>query len=426
MRLDSCPKFPWQMTLGAIQNDSIIYEVGSEMARQFKRIGVNVSFSPVLDVNNNPGNPIINARSFGEDRVNVMRKGIALIAGLQKNGVMACGKHFPGHGDTDKDSHKELPAILHPMERLDSVELFPFRGTFSRGLQSVMVAHLYVPVLDSTKHLATSLSHQTVTGLLRRSLGFDGLVFTDALNMKGVSKYFAPGQVEVLALKAGVDILLMPENPSLALSKIREAINNRSLSQDDLDKRCRRILKYKYMLGLNKWKPIDVKNIQKDLYAPNFDIINRKAVSASLTLLLNKNNVIPLCGYDTLNPFVIQFGAEKGDVFVDYLQHYINPRNTYLPDSPDSETLRKTFEEAMIHNLIIISIHKSNVNPWKPYKISDQVIDFLQKVAAKKTTLAIVFANPYSLAVLKKTIQQLKWPLLRLYLEQFHFMEISL
>lgn len=398
MRLDSCPRFPWQMTLGAIEDDSLIFRVGAEMARQLKRIGVNVSFSPVLDVNNNPLNPIINARSFGEDRLNVLRKGIALAAGLQKNGVMACGKHFPGHGDTDKDSHKELPAILHPLERLDSVELFPFRGAIARGLLSIMVAHLYVPVLDSTRHLATSLSHQTVTGLLRRGLGFQGLVFTDALNMSGVSKYFPPGKVEVLALRAGVDILLMPENVPLALEKIREAIQAGQLTQEELDARCRRILVQKYLLGLHRWQPVVIKGITEDLWSPAFHLVNRQAVAASLTLLANRNNVLPLRGYDTLKPAILTIGSQNDEVLSRYFNYYVPAAVFRLPDNPDSGALEAAERDLKPFNLVVVTLHKSNQSPWKSYKIAESIPPFLERLCRRKPVVAVVFANPYSLA----------------------------
>lgn len=398
MRLDSCPRFPWQMTLGAIEDDSLIFKIGAEMARQLRRIGVNISFSPVLDVNNNPLNPIINARSFGEDRLNVLRKGIALAAGLQKNGVMACGKHFPGHGDTDKDSHKELPAILHPMERLDSVELFPFRGAIARGIQGIMVAHLYVPVLDSTRHLATSLSHQTVTGLLRRGLGFEGLIFTDALNMSGVSKYFPPGKVEALALRAGVDILLMPENVPLALEKIKEAIQAGQITQEELDARCRRILVQKYLLGLNRWQPIQLKGLAEDLWSPSFHLINRKAVASSLTLLANRQELLPLRGYDTLKPAILTIGAQTDEVFSRYFNYYTPASAFRLADNPDSGALSAVEKELNAFNLVVVTLHKSNQSPWKSYKIAESIPPFLERLCRRWPVVAVVFANPYSLA----------------------------
>ena len=217
MRLDSSLRFPWQMTLGAIQDEKLVYKMGEEIARQCKLIGVNINFAPVLDVNFNPENPIIGNRSFGEDPKRVGELGIQYMNGLQDNNVLACAKHFPGHGDTKDDSHKSLPVINHSKERLNNVEILPFKMLIDKGLGSVMIAHLNVPSLDNTKDLAVSLSKNVVTDLLKDKLGFNGLVITDALNMKGVSEYYKPGIVDVKALLAGNDILLFSEDFSPGL-----------------------------------------------------------------------------------------------------------------------------------------------------------------------------------------------------------------
>ena len=212
MRLDSALRYPWQMTLGSIQNDTLIYQMGEEIARQCKLIGVNINFAPVVDVNFNPDNPIIGNRSFGENPIRVGELGVQYMKGMQDNGVLACAKHFPGHGDTDEDSHKSLPIINHTKERLDTVELVPFKMLIKNGLGSIMVAHLFIPELDNTKNQAVSLSNKVVQKILKDELSFEGLVITDALNMKGVSKYYTPGIVDVKALLAGNDILLFSEN----------------------------------------------------------------------------------------------------------------------------------------------------------------------------------------------------------------------
>ncbi|RLD70487.1 MAG: hypothetical protein DRJ10_20310, partial [Bacteroidetes bacterium] len=210
MRLDSVAKFSRQMLMGAVQKDKWIYEFGSEVGRQCKRLGVHVNFAPVIDINNNPLNPVINSRSFGEDRLNVAKKGLAYMYGMQEQHVIATAKHFPGHGDTDSDSHKTLPVITHSVQRIDSLELFPYKYLINQGLAAVMVAHLNIPSLDSTKFSASSLSYNVVTKLLKNDLNFKGLVFTDALGMKGVSAYNSPGGTALKAFLAGVDILLMP------------------------------------------------------------------------------------------------------------------------------------------------------------------------------------------------------------------------
>ena len=263
MRLDSTPQFPKQMTLGAIQNDSLIYEMGKEIAMECKRLGIQVNFAPVADVNNNPNNPVISMRSFGEDKYLVARKAEMYMRGMQDQGVLANGKHFPGHGDTDKDSHKTLPTVPYSTARLDSLELYPFRYLMDRGLGSVMVGHLYVPAIDSTKDQASTLSSKIVTGLLKDKLGYQGLIFTDALNMKGASAYNEAGVVDAKALLAGNDVLLFTENVEKAIVEIKKSLESGELKQEDIDAHCKKILKAKYWCGLSKNKFVKkIKNTQ--------------------------------------------------------------------------------------------------------------------------------------------------------------------
>ena len=214
MRLDSVISYPRQMTLGAISDDSLIYKMGLDIGAQLRRLGVHVNFAPVVDINNNPANPVIGSRSFGEDRNNVAGKGIAYMNGLQDRNVLAVAKHFPGHGDTDKDSHKTLPVISHDSLRLDSIELYPFKRLISNGVGGVMTAHLNIPSLIDEPNRPSTLSKKVVTHMLKDQLGFNGLVFTDALNMKGVTNNFQSGEIEIEALKAGNDVLLYPQDVS--------------------------------------------------------------------------------------------------------------------------------------------------------------------------------------------------------------------
>ena len=256
MRLDSTVMFPRQMMLGAIQDSVLIYEMGKEIARQIKLVGGHVNFAPVVDINNNPNNPVIGSRSFGEDRDEVYKHALPYMKGLQDENVLAVAKHFPGHGDTDVDSHKDLPVIPHKRARLDSVELYPFKKLFKDGMGGVMVAHLFVPELDSTKNTATTLSYKVTTDLLRNELGFKGLAFTDALNMKGVSKFYAPGEVDLKALLAGNDVLLFPKDVPNAIARIKGAIASKQLKMADLDLHVRKILAVKYWTGANRFKPL--------------------------------------------------------------------------------------------------------------------------------------------------------------------------
>ena len=294
MRLDSALRFPWQMTLGSIQDEKLIYQMGAEIARQCKLIGVNINFAPVVDVNFNPENPIIGNRSFGEDPVRVAELGIQYMKGLQDNGVLACAKHFPGHGDTDTDSHKSLPIINHTKQRLDSVEILPFKNLINNGLGSIMVAHLYIPELDNTKNLAVSLSPKLVKGLLKEELEFEGLVITDALNMKGVSKYYEPGVVDVKALLAGNDVLLFSEDVPKAINKIKLAIKNGEITKEEVENRCRKILNNKYWMGLSEFSPINLDKVRNEVKVNNTHLINRKLIENSITLVQNYDNILPL------------------------------------------------------------------------------------------------------------------------------------
>ncbi|MBL4706702.1 MAG: beta-N-acetylglucosaminidase, partial [Flavobacteriales bacterium] len=287
-------KFPKQMTMGAMQNDTLVYQMGKQVAAHCKRIGVHVNFAPVLDVNNNPNNPVINYRSFGEDRENVSRKGIQYINGLQDNGIMANGKHFPGHGDTDMDSHKSLPTVPHDRKRLDSVELYPFRNAFRAGLASIMVAHLQVPELDDTPNLATTLSPKVVAELLKNEMEFEGLVFTDALNMKGVSSYFEPGEVDVKALLAGNDVLLFSEDVPTAIAKIKEAIDNKEISEREITKRVVKILTHKVKFNASTFSNLSKIKLSSDLNNTSAELVRRRIYEEALTVIKNNEGVLPL------------------------------------------------------------------------------------------------------------------------------------
>lgn len=276
MRLDSTIRFPRQMTLGALQNDNLIEDMGLEIAREMKRLGVHISFSPVLDVNNNAANPVINDRSFGEDRELVAQKGIAYMRGLQKGGIMATAKHFPGHGDTDTDSHKALPVITHDLKRLEEVELYPFRRLIAEGLSAMMIAHMDVPALDTAVGVPSTLSKPIVTDLLQTKMGFEGLIFTDALNMKGVGSADEPGGIELRALMAGNDMMLFPQDPVKAIERIKQAVDSGVIAQSMIDTKCLKILRAKEWAGLDRYKPIVTKNLQEDLNPMSAQLLRRE------------------------------------------------------------------------------------------------------------------------------------------------------
>ncbi|HMR82989.1 MAG TPA: glycoside hydrolase family 3 N-terminal domain-containing protein [Niabella sp.] len=284
MRLDSVIKYPYAMTLGAITDASLVYETGKCIGEQHKRLGVHVDYAPVVDINNNPNNPVIGFRSFGADKYRVARNGIAFMKGMQDAGIMACAKHFPGHGDVDVDSHLDLPVINKPRTELENLELYPFREMIKAGVQSVMVGHLSVPAIDKGKNRATSISKNAVDGLLRKELGFEGLTFTDALEMKGVAKYFPGGTIAVEALIAGNDMLCLPESVEGTIKAVKEAIRQKRLSWEDIEQKVKKVLIAKYNLGLSNQQPVDIENLLNDLNAET-NAIRKRVAEKSLTLL---------------------------------------------------------------------------------------------------------------------------------------------
>ncbi len=284
MRLDNTLTYPATMILGGITDNRLIYRLGADMGAQFRRLGVHMNLAPVADINNNPANPVIGSRSFGENPYNVTSKVVALMEGMQDQRVLVAAKHFPGHGDTDTDSHRALPVIPHQRERLDSLELFPFREAIGRGLTGIMVAHLRVPVLDARENRATTLSRPAITGVLKEEMGFRGLIITDALNMKGLSSYFEPGIREVEAVKAGNDILLMPADVEQAIEEIKKAVRQGSISEEEINESCRKILQAKYWTGAQRREAIKVDSLLEDLNDPSYQTLYRELVEHSLIL----------------------------------------------------------------------------------------------------------------------------------------------
>ena len=398
MRLDSTTKFPRQMTLGAIQDDSLIYEMGAEIARQCTRLGMQINFAPVVDVNNNPLNPVISNRSFGENKYNVTSKAAMYMKGMQDKRVLANAKHFPGHGDTDSDSHKTLPTVNSSRERLDTLELYPFKELIAQGLGSMMVAHLYIPALDSTLNQASTLSKKVVTELLKDSLGFKGLIFTDALNMKGVSKFFKPGEVDVKALIAGNDVLLFPEDVPVAIKQIKSAIDSGDISQDEIDKRCMKILMAKQWAGLNKYKPIKLNNLDNDLNSSGAELINRKLTEASLTLLRNKDSIIPLQNLDTLRIASLSLGYKELNLFQQTLSNYAPVKHFGIDKDAKNEEFDSVLNSLKKYNLVIVHINNTNNKPNTNFGLTPKVTAMLNAVMKQSRVIINVAANPYILA----------------------------
>ncbi len=396
MRLDSVLKFPRQMMLGAIKHDSLIYEMGSEIARQCSLTGVHVNFAPVVDINVNPQNPVINSRSFGENKHLVSNKSLAYMQGLQDNKVLASAKHFPGHGDTDKDSHYDLPTVKHTAQRIDSVELFPYRKLIAKGLGSVMVAHLYVPALDDTKNLASSLSPKVVQGLLKDSLGFKGLAITDALNMKGVSKYYNPGEVDLLALLAGNDVLLFSENVGKAISYIEKAVMKGKIKESDIDAKCIKILQLKKWLDLDRFEPLDTENLVQKINSREADLLNRRLVQNALTLLKNDSNIVPVKGIDKLNIACVSVGKAKRSVFQKEIDKYAKVQFFQVSKNPSQEEERGLLQSLKGFNMVIVGVHGS-VNPAQNFGVNAKVVSLLKKIDEGHRSIVAWFANPYGM-----------------------------
>ncbi|CAM3344155.1 glycoside hydrolase family 3 N-terminal domain-containing protein [Zobellia roscoffensis] len=393
MRLDSTYAFPWNMTLGAITDNTIVQKVGERIGEHAKRLGVHINFAPDVDINTNPQNPIIGNRSFGEDRENVAEKGIAFMKGMESVGVLSSGKHFPGHGDTATDSHKALPIINFTRERLDSLELYPFRRLIDAGLSSVMVAHLEVPALELKKELPSSLSEQIISGLLKEEMCFEGLVFTDALNMKGVTNHGKDGDAEVAAFMAGNDILLMPTEVEKAKEKLTKAYNKGKISEERLASSVKKILMAKYKVGLNRYKPVELDNLYEDLNSRTDDLIYEEAIENALTVVKNDFYLMGIKRLENKKIAYVKFGDANSDPFVEELNKYASVTQV---NASDISTLKNKLEN---YNLVIIGHHKSNESPWKAYKFSKKELQWLKEIAEERTSNLIlsVFAKPYAL-----------------------------
>ncbi|ABQ07818.1 glycoside hydrolase family 3 N-terminal domain-containing protein [Flavobacterium johnsoniae] len=389
MRLDSTYRYPWNMTLGAIQDLKLIEKVGRNMANENKRIGVHFNFAPVLDINTNPKNPIIGNRSFGEDKVNVSEKAIALMNGIQGNGVFCTGKHFPGHGDTATDSHHALPTVNFSKERLDLVELYPYKRMFDEGLVSVMVAHLNIPSLEPIPNLPSSASYNVVTNLLQKELGFDGLIFTDGLAMKGAANFKGPGDLEIAVLLAGNDILLCPENVPVAVQKLEEAYNNNIITEERLAHSVKKILHYKYKAGLNHYKPIDMANIYNDLNPPQNDALHYQLYENAVTVLKNEKEILPIKELDQKIAY-IKLGDDTNSAFISTLKKY-----TEITEVKDTN-LDSLNKELKKFDKVIISFHKVN-KPWEKQEFTLTEMLWLKEIAKHNKVILDVFAKPYSL-----------------------------
>ena len=384
-RFSAAHKFPWAMTLGAIQDNSLIYEMTSKIAEDCKRMGIYWDFAPVVDVNTNPSNPIIGNRSFGSDINNVISKGLAYAQGLQDHGVLASMKHFPGHGDTNTDSHLDLPVVSHNLERLNSVELAPFKALLDKKIGGVMVAHLYVPTLEKKKGIPASVSYEIITNLLKNTYQYKGLIITDALNMNAIAKKFSPGEIDLRAFKAGNDIMLFSQDVPSGKALIKSAFEKGEISENRLAESVKKILKTKFLLGLQDLKPINPENINVDLNNASHAEISEKLYANAITLLKDEKNLLPLSCSKTYY----------------YLPLEEAPFQTFVENLNFGTTINLISKEEISqipeNSTVIVGFHKDNSTAYKPYKISQNSKDILTELSKKQNVILDVFGSPYAL-----------------------------
>ncbi len=395
MRLDSTYAFPWNMTLGAIENNKLVEQTGRQIGEHCKRIGVHFNFAPVVDINTNPDNPIIGNRSFGEDRDNVTAKALAFMKGMQDAGVLANAKHFPGHGDTDSDSHKTLPTISFSEQRIDSVELYPYRELIKSGLSSVMVAHLNVPSLERRSGYPSSLSEHIVTDILKNDLNFKGLIFTDALNMKGASNFSTPGDIDLAAFMAGNDVLLISEDIKKGVEKIKAAYEKGTVTEERLAHSVKKILMAKYKAGLHEYKPVKLYNIAEELNRIEDDLLYGMLMEDAITVVKNDKTLLPLRDLQTKKVAYVALGDSEHTPFLNELKKYTKVHEI------KANKLDELITKLQNYNTVVVGFHKSNANPWKSYEFSGKELTWLYEIARTNTVVLDVFARPYALMDLK-------------------------
>ncbi len=383
-RIKTAHKFPWAMTLGAIQDNNLVYEMASKIAEDAKKMGIYWNFAPVVDVNTNPKNPIIGNRSFGSDVQNVIAKSLAYAQGLQDNGVLAAIKHFPGHGDTDVDSHLDLPVVKHSLERLNKIELAPFKALMDKKIGGVMIAHLYVPQLEKGKNIPASISYDIVTNLLKNKFPYEGLVITDALNMNAVAKKYPAGELDLRAFKAGNDVLLFSQDVPTGKKLIKEAIQKGEISEKRLEESVKKILKTKYLLGLQNLRPLSSEGINNVLNNDSHAKISEKLYANALTLLKDEKQLFPLREKEV---YYLPLEEASHEAFLQELSKEIKVKKISF----------KEIQSIPENAVVIIGLHKDNSTAYKPYKISWESKRLINQVKSRNKVILNVFGSPYAL-----------------------------
>jgi beta-glucosidase-like glycosyl hydrolase/CubicO group peptidase (beta-lactamase class C family) len=408
MRLDSCAQFPRQMTLGALDSryDSLIYQMGYEVGNQCKALGIHLNFAPDVDINCNPHNPVINSRSFGENRDLVIKKAMAYMKGMQQSGILTCIKHFPGHGDTGTDSHYQLPIINKSHAALDSLELYPFQQLINAGADMVMVAHLNVPAIDNAPNSIATLSYKTITQLLKEKMGFQGIVITDAMEMKGLRNYYPDnGEAEIAALLAGNDILLLPGDMGIIIEAIKQAVITGRISRELIDQRCLKILKLKQKIGLTHFEPISNTNIEEQMHGKKAIQLIQTIESKAITLLRNKNEILPLSPENNENIALLVIGGISDSFYLQHLATQWHLNLVQVDRSIKKQDWQIIDKKLSKNNTIITLILGTNQLPKKNYGIYRETTDYLAHLSPLKQLILSIHANPYSLPLFGKTTQ---------------------
>lgn len=392
MRLDSVDMFPRQLSLGAMPNKQLVYEMGAAIAAQCKRLGIQVNYAPDIDINNNPANPVINDRSFGQNKKTVIDYGIAYMKGLQDNGIMATAKHFPGHGDVSVDSHKDIPVVNKTRAELDSLELAPFKALINAGIESVMVAHLSVPAIDNADKRPTSLSAKAVNGVLKNELGFKGISVTDALDMKAISNYYPEGEANVQAILAGNDMLCLPGDIGQSIKKVKEAISEGRLTVKDIDTRVKKVLSAKYRYGLSQVKLIDTNNIIADL---NQSVVSLKTAMAKQSLTYVNANQRTIIKKGKKIAYLV-LNSNKANAISNALSIGYEA-SVYFSDGSDSNALKNIEQQLTSYDQVIVGLHNYNRRPANHFEIPSNIIQFLKRPGHENWT-HIILGNPYAVA----------------------------
>ncbi len=396
MRLDSTVSYPYQMTLGAIRDTGLIYQMGVQIAKDFKQMGMHLNFAPVADINNNPNNPVIGYRSFGDNKHNVAAKTLAYMRGMQDEGILVSIKHFPGHGDTNVDSHKDLPTLNFSRARLDSIELYPFRELIKAGASGVMVAHMNIPALDNTPHLPSTLSVPIVSGLLKNELQFKGLIISDAMEMKGVVKYFPNGEADVKAIIAGNDIIELSEDTRRAIKLTRKAIRKEQISWDRINESVRKILAAKYWAGLNKPINIDTTDLIQHLQRSESLALNQRLSDASVTVLKSDSLLRSLD--PSSKTAVISLGVTEVSLFQKELKRtFSNSTSFILSKIASASDITAMLKELRKYDQVILAVHDYRKRPLSNLDYNSELKIFIAELS-KLNTVTCVFANPYSIA----------------------------